>query len=104
MRNKAHLGRPDQNQAEIISALHDACYSVLDLSSYGSGVPDILCSGNMPCSSCGKPTKQNRFLEIKTQFGVLNKLQHDFQIWHKGPPIIVVRTVEQALKAVGLKV
>ncbi|MCP9495907.1 MAG: hypothetical protein MSG64_15770 [Pyrinomonadaceae bacterium MAG19_C2-C3] len=83
--------RVDSNQAEIVSALTDV----------GCGFPDIIVGGSMPCPCCAKKFKQSRLIEIKTTDGKLNKYQKEFhQVWNG--QIAVARTIEEALRIVGI--
>jgi len=84
--------RKDHNQDLIVEALEKAGCSVLDLSMVGGGCPDIMVGKN----------KKNYFMEIKNPEtgGKLNDLQKKF-IDEWDAPIFVVRTPEEALRAVG---
>ena len=63
----------DQNHAEIVKALKECGYSVLDLAMVGSGCPDILIGYK---DAQGKP--KNILVEIKTESGSLRPCQIDF--------------------------
>jgi hypothetical protein len=89
--------RADSNQAEIVKALRKAGCSVLILSQVGGGVPDLLV-GFMDVLD-----RFNLLLEVKSPDGRLSSEQ---KIWHegwKGPRPIVVRSIDEALEAVGKK-
>lgn len=92
--------RTDANQASIMSALTDA-YMTAVFIPIGCGVPDLLVGGSMPCPNCERKVRQNKLLEVKTATG---KLTRDQQIFHRtwAGRIEVVRTVDEALKAVGI--
>ena len=84
--------KTDDNQQEIIDALRAIGASVQDLSAVGKGCADIL------VGHWGK----NYLLEIKNPEtkGKLNMLQ---KVWHKNwhGQVAVVRTVEEAFRAIG---
>ena len=83
--------KTDDNQQEIIDALRAIGASVQDLSKVGGGCPDILVG-----------FRGNHLLEIKNPEtkGKLNMLQ---KVWHKNwhGQVAVVRTVEEAFRAIG---
>ena len=85
--------KTDHNQAEIIEALRAVGATVQDLSKVGNGAPDILV-GHRGC---------NYLMEIKNPDtkGKLNLLQ---RIWHQDwcGQRAVVRTVEEALREIGV--
>ena len=83
----------DSNQKEIVRALKEIGCSVTDLSMVGSGCPD-LCVGR---------NRQTFLLEIKTATGKVKPNQVNFATEWKGHPVVVVRSVNEALKAVGVK-
>ena len=88
--------RTDSNQAAIVEALRGVGCIVQDLSRVGKGCPDLLCSYVDPRT--GRAT--NLLIEVKTATGKLEKNQ---VIWHalwRGS-VVVVRTVDEALQAVG---
>jgi len=92
----------DANSTEIVSALHDAHMTVAHLDMVGGGVPDKVICGVMPCPcGSGRKVRQNKLAELKTPTGNLRKAQKDFHHWWKGE-IVVVRSVEDALRMVGL--
>lgn len=85
----------DENQAEIVEALRSIGCRVLDLSAVGGGVPDVavLYKGII------------YLLEIKRpKVGKLNALQKAFHAEWAEAPIFVVRTVEEAFRAIGAAV
>lgn len=83
--------RVDANHAAIVQALRDVGADVLDLSRVGGGCPDLLVGFR----------GTNHLIEVKTKRGVLNLLQLAFHMeWRGGAPT-VVRTVDEALRAVG---
>jgi hypothetical protein len=88
--------RTDFNQAEIVEGLRRAGCEVVSLAAVGKGVPDLL------CSRAGR----NFLLEVKDPEQPLSKrrLTPEQQIFHTRwqGPCVVVETVEQALKAVGV--
>lgn len=85
--------KADANQSEIVGTLRAAGCTVQHLHTVGRGVPDLLVSrhGNM------------YLLEVKTPKGRLTKCEREWiEAWDA--PVYVVRTVEEALQAVGCAV
>lgn len=80
----------DRNQAEIARVLRKAGVKVADLSRCGAGIPDLLCHRN----GWGFA-----LLECKTKHGSLTP---DQRAWHALWPVHIVRSPEEALRAVGL--
>ena len=86
----------DANQAEIVEALRDAGASVRVLSSVGEGVPDTLIGFR----------GRNFLLEVKRpkargqRAGTTTKPQDAFIAAWRGH-VAVVRTPEEALRAIG---
>ena len=92
MERRPTARRVDANQQEIVDALCAVGCSVLDLSAVGRGCPDLAVSdrnGNL------------LLMEIKTEKGKLNKRQERWHREWKGSPPFVVRSVDEALRAVG---
>jgi hypothetical protein len=89
--------RVDDNHAEIVEALRRAGASVQSLAPVGKGCPDLLVGHR------GK----NTLLEVKdgSKPPSKRKLTPDEHIWHAhwNGQVVTVESVEQALKAVGLK-
>ena len=85
-----HAARVDTNQAEIVDALRRAGCSVAVTSSLGHGFPDLV---------VGRHDK-NYLIEIKHGAGKLTDDEREFhEIWRGS--VTVVRSVDQALAAVG---
>ena len=84
--------KTDDNQQEIIDALRAIGASVQDLSAVGKGCADIL------VGQWGK----NYLLEIKNP-DTKGKLSTNQKVWHKNwhGQVAVVRTVEEAFRAIG---
>jgi len=84
--------RTDHNQPEIVAALRKVGASVQHLSSVGRGCPDLLVGFR----------QTNYLLEIKNTNGY-NKLTPDEIRWLESwsGQAIVVRSVEEALAAIG---
>lgn len=81
-------GRRDENEAEIVSALHEAGCDI----DYAERKPyDVLVGRAGMCFA----------LEIKAKKGRLQQSQEDFRRTWRGH-YAIVRTVAEALKAVGL--
>lgn len=86
----------DGNHREIVDALKARGCTVLDLSRVGGGAPDLLVawSGKMILMEVKNPDGRDR-IDIKQA------------TWHqrwKGPPVVVVRSVAEALEATGVSV
>lgn len=88
--------RIDANQHEIVAVLIQAGYSVHDLSAVGAGITDILVGGVDRMTG----QRANWLLEIKVAEGQLNARQVEWHAAWRGQRA-VVRTVDEALKAVG---
>jgi hypothetical protein len=86
-----HAKRTDANQAEICRALHRVGASVTLLSMVGSGVPDLLVGFR----------GTTILLEIKVDAGQLNARQRNWLGSWRGGPAVVVRSVDEALAAIG---
>lgn len=85
----------DRNQPEIVAALRKAGCSVQPLHTVGKGCPDLL---------VGRAGK-NVLIECKDGLKPPSArvLTDDQQDWHRdwrGPPVLVVETVEEALEAI----
>lgn len=79
----------DKSQAAIVKALRQAGCQVESLAAVGRGVPDLIASR----------ASKLWLLECKTGNGDLTPAQRK---WHALFPVTVVRTPEEALRAVGL--
>lgn len=81
----------DANQPEIVKALRAAGATVWHLHKEGSGCPDLLVG----------LWNENFLLEIKQANGKVNALQKE---WHDNwrGSVFVVRTVDEALDAIGV--
>lgn len=82
----------DHNQAEIVAALRDAGHQVVTLHGVGGGFPDLIVARGGRCW----------LVEVKTRGGRLTPAQVKFFEQWQGPPIRIVRTVDEALEAVGV--
>lgn len=85
--------RRDGNHGLIVEALEKAGVGVVDLSDAGGGVPDLCCWA----------PRLNRWVwvEIKEKRGRLRKSQEEFK---KRYPVVVARTIREALAACGIAV
>ena len=83
--------RTDANQRDIVAALRMAGCTVHSLHAVGQGCPDLL---------IGRADK-NYLLEVKTEEGKLRRSQEQWIAKWRGH-VAVVRTIEEALEAVGL--
>lgn len=92
MRTRA---RVDGNHRAIVKALRRVGCNVLDLSRVGAGCPDLLVScrrrGHLPSLL---------LMEVKTARGRLTADQQNFEA--QGWAVFVVRSVDEALKIVGM--
>lgn len=79
----------DATQSAIVAALRKAGCQVQSLAAIGKGVPDLLAGRAMKLW----------LLECKTGNGDLTPAQRK---WHALWPVHVVRTPDEALRAVGL--
>ena len=80
----------DANQKAIVQALRDAYCSVLPMHRLGQGAPDL---------AVGRGGKVY-FLEVKTDSGKLTPAELEFMQMWRGH-YAIVRTPEEALKAIG---
>lgn len=82
--------RPDRNQKPIADALKAVGMKVADTSGVGGGFADL---------TVLRPDRTVVLLEVKTATGKLEKSQKEA---HESWPVVVVRTPEEALAAVGI--
>ncbi len=83
--------RKDANHTEIVNALRKAGFSVIDLSTVGHGVPDLLVSKKWWAVLC----------ELKTKEGHVSKRQQEWHSEWAGIPVLVLNDTEQAVNIVG---
>lgn len=90
MKRFAKRSEPDENQGQIVAQYEELYCNVIDLSGVGFGCPDlaIACSGRM------------ELVEVKTEVGQLNAAQKRFSDTWRGPKIVIVRTITDALNHV----
>jgi hypothetical protein len=84
-------GRTDDNQEKIVRALRRVGAMVADLSAVGGGVPDLLVGFRM----------QTYLLEVKSPKGKPTPAQVSWRHRWRGRPPQTVRTVDEALAAIG---
>ena len=92
--------RVDVNQPEIVRALRDVGASVVDLHELGDGVPDLLV-GRLD-TSVFPARARNVLMEVKADDKA--KLTEDEKTFHsawRGEKVYVVRSVREALRAIG---
>jgi Holliday junction resolvase len=83
--------KKDKNHGEIVTALKQAGVAVMDTSALGGGYPDALVKAR---------DGRYVFLEIKMPKGTLSPAQEAIRkTWN----VAVVRSVDDALKAVGVR-
>ena len=87
------FGKVDLNQFEIVQTLRDAGCCVQILSMVGGGCPDILVSRGGEMILC----------ELKSEKGKLNDEQKEWHAKWKAP-VVIARTVDDALKAMNAMV
>lgn len=95
--------RTDENQRGIVTALRGIGASVTDLSAVGDGCPDLLVGW----------FGQTYLLEVKRPLGPRGgtagkdkRLRPSQEVWHggwRGGPVLVVRSPDEALLALGLR-
>jgi Holliday junction resolvase len=82
--------RKDANQNEIVQAYEKAGCTVTDMSTAGDGFTDLLITR----------AGAHYLVEIKSKHGTLTEPQKLFHVKHA--PVHIVRTIDQAFRAVGL--
>lgn len=90
-RSARNGGNADSNQKPIIEALKLAGATVQSITQVGHGCPDLLVGYR----------RRSFLLEVKTPEGVPNEAQIDWHLRWQGPPVAVVRSPEEALRAIG---
>lgn len=81
----------DGNEADIVKGLRGVGASVLDLGNVGGGCPDILVGFR----------NRDFLMEIKDVKGKVSPVQ---TVWHsrwRGRPVAIVRSLDEALIAIG---
>jgi hypothetical protein len=84
-------GKIDENQTAIVDALRAVGATVHSTASLGEGFPDILVGFRL----------STFLLEVKAEEGVLNPAQRKWHHNWQGRPVVVVRSPEEALIAIG---
>lgn len=103
---KRHAAKRDANEAAIVEALEKCGASVVRLSE--KGCPDLLVGYLGPhcefpgCTLHGS-MRTVRLLEVKTKRGTLTADQERWRERWNGPRPITVRSVDEALQAIGVK-
>ena len=92
-RGRNTRGKKDLNHDTIVGYLEKLGFQVIDLSSLGGGMPDILCN----------KAGQSRLAEIKnpeTQYGKrgFNLNQQRWNDWWQGEPPAILRTVDDCIE------
>lgn len=90
----ARHGKQDANAPAIALALRKCGASVLDLHAVGGGCPDLLVGFH----------GSSWLMEVKTATGSVRDSQQAFARDWRGSPVVVVRTVAEALAAIGIRV
>jgi len=83
--------RVDESKKEIVKAIKKAGASVLSLDPIGGGCPDILVGYR----------NKDTLMELKTGNGEVRASQRTWHHRWRGRPVVVVRTPEEALMAIG---
>jgi len=86
------IAKTDSNQQIIVQALRDAGCTVQPLHQMGGGIPDLLVA---------TPSGETLLVEVKSAKGSLTPEQEQWISRWRGR-VAVVRTVEEALAAVGV--
>jgi len=87
--------RTDANQAEIVAALRAAGCSVWLTYQLGHGAPDLV---------VGRAGARTVLMEVKaTEDDLLTEDEERFFAAWRGGPLVVVRTAEEALWAMGIE-
>lgn len=87
------IAKRDANHTRIVRALRDAGVSVHETHQLGGGFPDLVAGYR------GRTT----LLEVKTDRGTLTTDERDWHAAWRGQ-VAIVRTVDEALAAVGVEV
>lgn len=90
----ARQGKQDANQPEIVKALRRCGAHVVDLHAIGGGCPDLLVGFR----------GVNYLIEIKTLVGKVRTGQADFQATWPGGRVVIVRSIVEALVAIGVRI
>lgn len=91
------IAKRDRNHAQIVNALRDVGYTVLDLANVGAGCPDIAVGG----IDARTGRRMNWFMEIKMPDGALTDDQIAFHGAWRGV-VHVVDSVDAAYKVIGI--
>lgn len=83
----------DRNQEGIVAALRAAGATVQPLSNLGAGVPDLLVGYRYTTF----------LLEVKDANGKVSRVQNGWYKRWNGRPVVVVRSEEEALIAIGAR-
>tara|TARA_Y100000590_G_scaffold20974_2_gene24394 strand:+ start:7899 stop:8180 length:282 start_codon:yes stop_codon:yes gene_type:complete len=82
----------DDNQAEIVAALRRGNHQVVTMNTLPAGFPDLIVCRAGYC----------HFVEVKAiKGGRITPAQYDFHQDWQGPPIKVVKTIDEAFEAVS---
>ena len=81
----------DGNQQAIVTALRQVGASVIHLHTVGHGCPDLLVGYR----------GVNHLIEIKADNGRMTQAQLALHGAWRGAPVIIVRSVDEALQAIG---
>lgn len=89
------MNKQDRNAVEIVSALRavGATARFVEFQHGQAGCPDILVGWK----------GQTYLMELKVRKGRLSDAQKKFHAEWQGPPILVIRSVSEALIAIGLQ-
>lgn len=91
-----YFAQRDGNERPIIEALEAQGFHVAQIS--GVGVPDLLVSKQFASTWPGCATRLCWLVEVKMPKGKYKPAQIAFQEQWQGPPIITLRSVDDALK------
>jgi Holliday junction resolvase len=93
---RRRLTGKDQNQAEIVGVLRDVGASIIDTSHMGNGFPDLVVGYRGVIYLL--EVKNNKTFYGRKGF---NENQKAWNARWAGPPPIIVRSQDDALKAIG---
>lgn len=94
MRHRGHKGRVDGNQKEIVAALRKVGCSVRSTAEIGGGFPDLLVR---------PPGRMAPLIQMETKMPKGRPRPDQVQYFTEFPETILVRSVEEALRAIGVK-
>ena len=89
----ANYGNADRNQHAIVDALRKVGATVAITSGVGDGFPDLVVGAH----------GRTLLIEVKSGRALLNERESRWHREWKGRPVVVVRNVSDALRAIGVE-